>query len=91
MKGKKFDEGKARWDLLPIDVIEEAVDILTFGADKYGDNNWQKVDKKRYVAAFFRHFASYLKGDMIDEESGRHHLAHALTNIIFLFWKEKHE
>ena len=32
-------EDKLRWDLLPIEEIEELVDILTKGAKKYADNS----------------------------------------------------
>ena len=38
IKGLKFDTDKLRWDLLPMEVIEECVKILTFGAKKYDDN-----------------------------------------------------
>ncbi len=90
-KGKKFDDGKLRWDLLPYDVIEDVVDILTYGANKYGDNNWQKVDTDRYVAALWRHFAAWRTGEELDKESGKHHLAHALCNLMFINWQEKHK
>ena len=33
--GLKFDDGKLRYDLLPFSVIDELVNILTFGAAKY--------------------------------------------------------
>ena len=43
-KGRKFDGGKMRWDLLPYDAVEKIVDILTYGAEKYDPNNWQPSD-----------------------------------------------
>lgn len=89
--GLKFDENKLRWDLLPYDVIEECVKILTFGAKKYGPNNWQMVETKRYIAALMRHLVAHFKGEKYDDESGLLHLSHALTNIVFLIWKEKHQ
>ena len=33
-EGRKNDSDKLRWDLLPIDVIEQVVNVLTFGAKK---------------------------------------------------------
>ena len=39
-KGLKLDFDKLRWDLLPIECVEEIVRVLTFGAKKYDDNNW---------------------------------------------------
>lgn len=90
-KGLKYDGGKLRWDLLPMDVIEECVKILTFGAAKYTDNSWQQVENgiERYYAAMLRHIVAYRNGDTVDEESGMPHLSHALCNIVFLIWLEK--
>lgn len=50
-------EDKLRWDLLPIEEIEELVDILTKGAKKYADNSWQELPNgvERYKAALMRH------------------------------------
>jgi hypothetical protein len=91
MEGKKFDTGKLRWDLLPLDCIEEVVKILTFGANKYGPNNWQGVEEDRYFAALMRHLSASRQGEMNDSESGLSHLSHAMCNILFLLWFEKHK
>lgn len=90
--GLKYDEAKLRWDLLDLALVEEVVKILTFGANKYGPNNWQKVEnaEERYYAALMRHLTEYRKGNNIDEESGLSHLSHLLCNAIFLLWFEKH-
>lgn len=92
-RGIKFDNDKLRWDLLPIETIEETVKILTFGARKYSDNNWQKVEngKERYYAALLRHIVSYRKGELVDPESGNSHLSHAMCNLIFLMWLENNK
>lgn len=91
--GLKFDNDKLRWDLLPLDVIEDAVKIITFGANKYSENNWQQLDGglDRYFAAMMRHLVEYRKGNMVDDESGQSHLSHAITNLIFLMWIEKNK
>lgn len=88
---KKLDQGKLMWDLLPYDAVEQIVDILTFGAEKYGADSWKTVDdaKNRYFAALMRHLVEYKKGNLIDDESGKSHLAHAATNAIFLLWLNK--
>jgi hypothetical protein len=84
-EGKKFDEGKIRYDLLPVDALREVARVLTFGAAKYGDNNW-KITKpeSRYTAAAFRHGEAYRGGEMMDKESGVHHLAHRICCDLFL-------
>lgn len=89
-KGRKYDGGKLLWDLFPFDVAEGVVDILTYGANKYEPNNWQAVETYRYISAFFRHFIAWLTGEENDQESGKHHLDHALCNLIFIRWQSKH-
>jgi hypothetical protein len=91
--GLKYDKGKLRWDLLPIDCVEEVVKILTFGSKKYEANNWQQVEnaEDRYFAALMRHLSASRQGNLVDEESGLSHLSHAMCNIVFLLWLEKHK
>ncbi|KKM03271.1 hypothetical protein LCGC14_1776070, partial [marine sediment metagenome] len=57
LPGLKYDSEKPRWDLLPLDIIEQIVKVLTIEAQKYDDDNWRKVEngKKRYYAAMMRH------------------------------------
>ena len=88
--GKKFDKGKLRYDLLPLGPLEQVTDIITFGSEKYGPNNWQKVDKglDRYYAAAMRHLIAWKTGEKIDQDSGRSHLAHVGCNLFFMMWLE---
>lgn len=85
-EGEKHDADKLRWDLLPIDAVEDIVRVLTFGAKKYSPNNWKKVSdpENRYYAAAMRHLAEYRKGNPIDSETGLPHLAHAGCCLLFL-------
>lgn len=84
--GKKFDTDKLRWDLLPFDSVEEIVDVLTYGASKYGPFNWKQLDdaQSRYFAALMRHLSQWKQGEMKDQETGISHLAHAGANLLFL-------
>lgn len=88
--GIKNDMNKLRWDLLPIEAIQEAVKIFTYGVEKYGENTWQDVEpfEDRYFAALMRHLVAWRLGSKIDNESQQRHLSHALVNIIFLLQKE---
>ena len=90
-EGKKYDEGKLRWDLLPLKEVEDIVKIYTFGAEKYGENTWQKVSNgyNRYKAAMFRHLMEFEKGNINDEESGLNHLAHMAWNAIAMLYLSK--
>lgn len=87
-EGMKFDYGKLRFDLFPAEVEKEIVKVLTYGANKYDADNWKLVDKERYIAAHGRHMNDYRMGEFSDPESGIHHLAHAITNLVFVLSKE---
>ena len=85
--GRKFDGGKLEYGLLPPLALEETVKVLTFGAQKYERDNWQKVpdSKRRYFDAMERHIWAWKKGEQTDPESGIHHLAHAMCCLMFLY------
>ena len=82
--GKKHDSGKMRLDLLPPEAIRALGAVLTYGADKYGPNNWRGVRVERYEAALLRHWLAWREGEMMDTESGLPHLWHVLCNAAFL-------
>lgn len=86
--GRKDDAIKPRWDLVPWLELADTVDVLTFGAQKYADNNWQIVPnaKPRYLAAAFRHLVTRARGEILDPESGKPHTAHAICCLLFLAW-----
>lgn len=88
--GEKFDTDKDRWDLLPWEATRQIVLVLTYGAKKYDDNNWQLVENadKRYFAALLRHIVAWVRGEKNDPESSLPHLAHAACCILFLLWKD---
>lgn len=80
----KADAGKPRWGLLPWRAIALLADVVTFGASKYGDASWRRVEASRYEDALHRHLHAWRMGERNDRESGIHHLAHALCNIAFM-------
>lgn len=86
--GRKDDAGKARWDLLPFAELEQVVLVLNHGAEKYGEDNWQKVasPRRRYFAACVRHLIAWWKGEVNDKDSNLPHLAHAICCLLFLMW-----
>lgn len=86
MEGVKYDHDKPRWDLLPMAPIEEVVEVLTYGAKKYDDENWRRVEnqRSRYYAALMRHVVAWWMGERLDPGSKKHHLAHAICCLIFL-------
>jgi len=91
---KKFDNEKPRWSLLPMDAVEEVVKVLTFGAHKYGDNNWlehaDEVKWSRYSSALLRHMAKFQTGADKDVDSNLPELAHIACNALMLLAYQLH-
>lgn len=85
--GRKFDGGKLEYGLIPPLALKEMVKVLTFGAQKYERDNWQRVpdSKRRYFDAMQRHLWAYKEGEVFDPESEIHHLAHAMCCLMFLY------
>jgi len=88
MKGLKYDNGKLRWDLLPLRTIKSIVTVLTYGVKKYKPNSWQNIEnaEDRYYASLLRHLESYRSGTTIDKESKLPHIYHVFCNIMFLVY-----
>jgi len=79
----KADQGKLRYDLIPITALEGIAEIFTYGSKKYDDFNWYKsLQPTRYYAAAMRHIMEVMKGNKIDPESGLKHIDHAIVSLI---------
>ena len=98
--GTKYDTGKPEWNLLPMQQVEEIVQVLTHGRHKYGADNWQQVEHahERYYAAALRHLTAWQQSRTqrdhnmaFDSESDLNHLAHAAACLIFLLWFDRQE
>ena len=84
-QGKKFDKKKTRYELLPPYAIEQMAKVMTLGADKYGDRNWEAgIHFTRIIGACERHLAAISRGEDYDPESGLLHSAHLLCEAGFL-------
>lgn len=90
LEGTKYDAGKLRLDLIPPEVWRALGEVLTYGAGKYGDRNWEKgISEDRLYAALQRHLLAWREGKAKDEESGLSPLAHALCNLAMLVTFER--
>ena len=88
--GEKFDSDKLRYELLPPELLEETARVLTFGAEKYSDRNWELgMAWSRPFAALMRHMWAWWGGEDKDPETGYSHLAHAACCIAFLVAYER--
>lgn len=84
-EGRKFDGEKPRLYLLPPHTLLEVGKVLTFGAAKYDEHNWKKLDnlQNRYTGAAMRHLLAHMQGEELDPETGLDHLAHAICCLMF--------
>ena len=83
--GVKHDHDKPRYDLIPPEALEGLAQVLTFGAEKYSDRNWEKGMRwGRVFAAVMRHLWAWWMGESLDSETGLSHLHHAACCIAFL-------
>ena len=79
------NEGKIRWDLLPIEALKRVAIHYTDGAKKYDDNNWKLgIPTGRFVESACRHWSQYLLGET-DED----HLSAVIFNILGIIWNEE--
>lgn len=84
--GSKHDSGKPLMGAVPPNALLAVAKVLTFGAEKYGRDNWRQVSsaETRYLDAALRHLNAYQRGEAVDPESGESHLAHAVCSLMFM-------
>lgn len=83
--GVKYDANKLRWDLVPPDAMQLVVAVLTYGAAKYADRNWEVgMDHSRLVGACERHMQAVKMGELLDPDTGLPHVGHAVCSLMFL-------
>lgn len=84
-KGLRYNDGKTRYDLVPAFAQEQYARVLTYGANKYEERNWERGMKwSKVLASLERHLAAIKRGEDIDPESGELHSAHVMCNAAFL-------
>lgn len=85
--GAKLDGGKIRPSLIMNGfprALQAIAEVGTYGANKYSDNGWMEVPNgfDRYTDAMYRHLLADATGDLVDDESGLFHIAHAAWNAM---------
>jgi len=84
-QGVKDDSQKPMMALIPASALEEEAHVWTFGSKKYAPYNWLKgITYTRILSASFRHLTAIMRGEDIDEETGRMHAAAIRCNMAML-------
>ena len=87
----RFTKNKIRHDLVAPWALNEIAQVYTYGTIKYDDDNWWKGLrwKKEVFGCILRHIWKWFRGEVNDDESGLHHLAHAAWNCMALMEYER--
>lgn len=84
-EGLRFNQGKTRYDLVPAFAQEQYARVLTEGASKYAERNWENgMSWSKVLASLERHLAAIKRGEDYDPETGLLHSAHVMCNAAFL-------
>lgn len=86
--GRKDDQEKLRYDLIPMGMLRQLAAVMTVGAQKYEPNNWQRVEhaRDRYYAAAMRHIEARRQGEILDPDDNLPHMSHAIACLAFIQW-----
>lgn len=85
LKGLKHDASKPPLSLLPGKALWRVAEVLDYGAKKYAAHNWRKgLTYNRLLSAALRHLTALMDGEEMDSETGLHHAAHAVCELLFL-------
>lgn len=82
----KHDRKNVEFHEIPPEALWVLGKIASYGARKYGDNNWMGglVWSRLYNSAL-RHQLAFWGGENMDRESGYPHLLHAASNLLMLY------
>lgn len=91
MAGTKHDSNKPNLALIPIEALWALGESLTYGATKYGDDNFREgLHVRRQLSASLRHIFQALELEDVDAESGCLHLGNAMASIAMAIYTIKH-
>jgi hypothetical protein len=89
--GAKDDSDKLPVELVPPEMIEAVAEVMDFGRQKYTEDGWKLVPDayRRFTASALRHIYAILRGELIDEDSGKPHVYHFACDAGFLCYFHK--
>ena len=83
-KALRYNEGKLDWTLLDFNSLVPLVEVMTYGAEKYGEGNWQKEcdNPNQHLQSAIRHLIALIGGEEFDKESKCKHTGHIMANCM---------
>lgn len=93
MSTRKHLIDKPNYSRIPFDALEEVAKVLAFGAEKYGERDWEKgVLFSERFSSMLRHQKLFFQdGKIYDIESGLRHTAHIACNALIILACELRE
>jgi len=83
--GIKDNRSKPRVDLLPSLPLIEISKVMSYGASRYGDNNWRLgLPWCDTYGSIQRHLLAWKNREDIDADTRLSHLAHAGAQLLYL-------
>lgn len=83
----RLNDGKVQTREIDPAFILGIGEVLTKSREKYDHFNWTKKTKfSTPYESMMRHILSFQSGEDFDKETNSHHLLHAATNIMFLYY-----
>lgn len=90
-EAKKDHQGKPRYDLIPIEPLEELGKVYASGCIKHGENNWSKgTTWRKMIRPLLGHLFDWIMGKERDEETKCHLLAQVMFYCCTLIVYQKH-
>lgn len=78
---RDIQDDKPRYDLCYQPMLKRWAELMSRGAKKYGENNWQLANSeeelKRFKASAYRHFYQWFNEENIEED----HAASLIFNV----------
>jgi len=86
-KSLRFNAGKIQTREIDPQFILGIGEVMTIAREKYPHFNWQKDTKfSTPYESMMRHILAFQSGEDYDSQSKCHHLLHAASNIMFLYY-----
>lgn len=84
---KRYNAGKVQTREIDPNFILGIGEVLTKSRAKYEAYNWTKSTKlSTPYESMMRHIMAFQSGEDFDKETQSHHLLHAATNLMFMYY-----